>query len=174
MSRCSSSASSRPNFDATFEASPDFITNGLVAREIAEQGIVLLKNENAFLPLGTANVQSVALIGATWFAGMAKMAPLSLNAENANVDAPYTVTPQEGLENVLRSLGSAATVTYESGGGTGTQADIDRAVALARKSDLVIVDGRRQSVRTCDLSPGLPIIPPPTRISVRPGPASAP
>ena len=68
------------NFDVMYEATPDFVTHGLVAREIAEQGIVLLKNENAFLPLSTANVQSVALIGATWFAGMAKMAPLSLNA----------------------------------------------------------------------------------------------
>ena len=83
------------NFDATFEASPDFVTHGLVAREIAEQGIVLLKNQNTFLPLNAGNINSVALIGATWFAGMAKMAPLSLNAENANVNAPYTVTPQQ-------------------------------------------------------------------------------
>jgi beta-glucosidase len=146
------------NFDATFEATPDFITNGLVAREIAEQSIVLLKNENASLPLNTANVQSVALIGATWFAGMAKMAPLSLNAENANVDAPYTVTPKEGLENVLRSLGSAATVTYESGGGT--KANRDKAVRLARKSDVVIVMAGDNPYESCDLTPGLPVVPP--------------
>jgi beta-glucosidase len=147
------------NFDATFLAEPDFVTHGLVARKIAEEGIVLLKNENAFLPLSSAEVRSVALIGATWFAGMAKMAPLSLNGDNANVDAPYTVTPKQGLESVLRSLGSAATVTYESGGGTGT-AGIDRAVDLARRSDIVIVmvgDNPRES---CDTTPGLPIVPP--------------
>jgi beta-glucosidase len=148
------------NFDVTYEATPDFITHGLVAREIAEEGIVLLKNESGFLPLRTANLQSVALIGATWFAGMAKMAPLSLNGENANVNAPYTVTPKEGLENALRSLGSAATVTYDSGGGTGTQADIDRAVALARKSDVVIVMVGDNPYESCDLTPGLPIVPP--------------
>jgi beta-glucosidase len=148
------------NFDVMYEATPDFVTHGLVAREIAEQGIVLLKNENAFLPLRTTNVESVALIGATWFAGMAKMAPLSLNGANANVDAPYTVTPKRGLENVLRSLGSAATVTYESGGGTGTRADIDRAVELARKSDIVIVMVGDNPYESCDLTPGLPIVPP--------------
>jgi beta-glucosidase len=148
------------NFDVMYEATPDFVTHGLVARRIAEEGIVLLKNENAFLPLGTANVQSVALIGATWFAGMAKMAPLSLNAENANVDAPYTVTPKQGLQNVLRSLGSAATVTYDSGGGTGKRADIDRAVDLARRSSIVIVMVGDNPYESCDLTPGLPIVPP--------------
>ena len=151
------------NFDVTYEASPDFIAHGLVAREIAEQRIVLLKNENAFLPLSAANLESVALIGATWFAGMAKMAPLSLSGENANVDAPYTVTPKQGLENVLRSLGSAATVTYESGGGTGTRADIGRAVDLARRSNIVIVMVGDNPYESCDLTPGLPIVPPPDK-----------
>ena len=118
------------DFDVLFEASPDFVVHGLVAREIAEQGIVLLKNESAFLPLSPANVQSVALIGATWFAGMAKMAPLTLSAESERQRSVYR-DAEQGLENALRRLGSAATVTYKSGGGTGTHADIDRAVALA-------------------------------------------
>ena len=61
------------NFDVLFEASPDLFSHGLVAREIAEQGIVLLKNENNVLPLSAANINSVALIGATWYAGIAKL-----------------------------------------------------------------------------------------------------
>jgi beta-glucosidase len=149
------------NFDALFAATPDFVTHGLIAREIAQQGIVLLKNQNNFLPLNAAPLHSVALIGATWFAGMAKMAPLSLKGENANVNAPYTVTPRQGLENVLRSLGSAATVRYESGGGTGTKADRDKAVALASKSDLVIVMVGDNPYEKCDRETlGLPIVPP--------------
>ena len=95
----------------------------LMAREIAQQAIVLLKNENNFLPLNAANLQSVALIGATWYAGIAKL-PVRGGDDNTPFNEPgnppYTVTPQQGLENVLRSLGSPATVTYESGGGTGT------------------------------------------------------
>jgi beta-glucosidase len=145
------------DFEATFLEEPDFAANGVVARKIAEEGIVLLKNQNAMLPLNTGNLQSVALVGATWFAGMAKMAPLSLNGENANVDAPYTVTPKQGLESALRSLGSAATVTYESGGGTG---GIDRAVDLARRSDIVIVMAGDNPYEACDTTPRLPVVPP--------------
>ena len=149
------------DFDALFEAVPDFLAHGLVAREIAEQAIVLLKNENNFLPLDPANIQSVALIGAEWFAGMAKLPPRSIRADNVNVIAPYTVTPQEGLENVLRSLGSAATVRYDSGGGTGRKADRDRAVALAQKSDVVIVMVGDNPHELCDRETlRLPIIPP--------------
>lgn len=120
------------NFDALFSATPDLVSHALLAREIAEQGIVLLENQNSFPPLNAATVNSVALIGAR-FAGIATMAPLSLNGDNANVSAPYTVTPQQGLVNVLRSLGSAATVTYASGGGTGTKGW--RAGACCRRRD---------------------------------------
>src|SRR6185369_3517680 len=94
------------DFDALYAAVPDFLAHGLVAREIAEQGMVLLKNENSFLPLNPANINSVALIGAEWFAGMAKLPPRSVRADNASVVPPYTVTPQQGLENVLRAMGS--------------------------------------------------------------------
>ena len=70
------------------------------------------------------------------------------------------MTPKQGLQNVLRSLGSAATVTYDSGGGTGKRADIDRAVDLARKSSIVIVMVGDNPYESCDLTPGLPIVPP--------------
>jgi beta-glucosidase len=149
------------NFDVLFEAEPDFLAHGLVAREIAEQGIVLLKNQNNVLPLNTANLNSIALIGATWFAGDAKLPPRSIRGDNEGVVAPYKVTPREGLQNALRSLGSAATVTYDSGGGTGTKADRDRAVALAQKSDLVIVMVGDNPHELCDRETlRLPVIPP--------------
>lgn len=149
------------NFDVLFQAEPDFAAHGLVAREIAEQAIVLLKNENNVLPLNPATIGSIALIGAEWFAGEAKLPPRSIRGDNTNVVAPYTVTPQEGLENVLRSLGSPATVTYESGGGTGKKADRDRAVELARESDVVIVMVGDNPHELCDRETlRLPIVPP--------------
>jgi beta-glucosidase len=149
------------DFDALHEAVPDFLSHGLVAREIAEQGIVLLKNENNFLPLNPANIKSVALIGAEWFAGMAKLPPRSIRADNVSVVAPYTVTPQAGLTNVLRAMGSAATVTYNSAGGTGKKADRDAAVELAMNSDVVIVMVGDNPHELCDRENlSLPIIPP--------------
>jgi beta-glucosidase len=152
------------NFDALFEATPDFLSHGRTAREIAEQAIVLLKNENSFLPLSTANLRSVALIGAPWYAGIAKL-PVRGGDDNTPFNEPgnppYSVSPQEGLENVLRSLGSSATIKYESGGGTGTAADIDRAVDLARKSDVVIVMVGDDPSEGCDLPTlRLPTVPP--------------
>jgi beta-glucosidase len=152
------------DFDVLFAATPDFFSHGLMVREIAEQAIVLLKNENNILPLSTANLQSVALIGAPWFAGVAKL-PVRGGDDNTPFNEPgnppYSVTPQEGLENVLRMLGSPATVTYESGGGTGTRADIDKAVALAKKSEVVIVMVGDDPSEGCDLqSLRLPIVPP--------------
>ena len=149
------------DFDALFAAVPDFIAHGLVAREIAEQAIVLLKNENNFLPLNPANLRSIALIGAQWYAGMAKLPPRSISADNTSVIAPFTVTPLEGLQNALIALGSSATVTYNSAGGTGKKADRDAAVELARNSDVVIVMVGDNPHEFCDresLSP--PIIPP--------------
>ena len=75
-----------------------FAAHGKVAREIADESIVLLKNQNELLPLNPNKVKSIALIGATWFAGMAKLPPRSVRANNVGVIAPYTVTPEEGLQ----------------------------------------------------------------------------
>jgi beta-glucosidase len=152
------------NFDELFEATPDLTAHGSMARAIAEEGVVLLKNENNVLPLSAANLQSVALIGAPWYAGIAKL-PIRGADDNTPFNEPgnppYTVTPREGLETVLRSLGSPATVTYESGGGTGSQADIDAAVELARRSDVVIAMVGDDPFESCDLPTlRLPIVPP--------------
>jgi beta-glucosidase len=147
------------DFDAFYGTTPDFLAHGLVARELAEQGIVLLKNENDLLPLDPRNVRSIALIGAEWFAGMAKLPPRSIRGDNVNVVAPYTVTPLEGLRNVLTSLGSSATVTYDSA--AGDEAAREAAVELARSSDVVIVMVGDNPHELCDRETlGLPVIPP--------------
>ena len=149
------------NFDVLFQAAPDFLGHGLVAREIAEQSIVLLKNENNILPLNAATLKSVALIGAEWFAARRSCRLGRSGQTTQSVVAPYTVTPREGLRNVLRAMGSAATVTYKSGGGTGTKADRDAAVELAQRSDVVIVMVGDNPHELCDRETlGLPIIPP--------------
>jgi len=112
-----------------------FERGAAVARRAAEEGVVLLKNEEHFLPLGK-DIRSIALIGPKWFAGMATLPPRNLNAaELTTVVSPpqYTVSPERGLRDTLKRIGSAATVTYNSG------ADIASAVTLARQSDVAIV-----------------------------------
>ncbi|WP_059174241.1 glycoside hydrolase family 3 protein [Bacillus sp. FJAT-27445] len=110
----------------------DSKANGTSARKMAEEGAVLLKNENGFLPLD-GKPKSIALIGVEWFAGIAKLSPRSIRADNENVKTPYTVTPQQGLENVIKELGYNTKVTYNDG------RDPQAAAKLASQSDIVLL-----------------------------------
>ena len=110
----------------------DFATNGERVRQIGEQGSVLLKNDNRTLPLDAAALHSVALIGTPTFAGHAKF-----NSQGPSntivVTSPYTVTPEQGLNNALQKLGSTASVRYDDA------TDIAAAAALAAASDVAVV-----------------------------------
>lgn len=110
----------------------DPMLNGASARKMAEEGSVLLKNDNSFLPLN-GETKSIALIGLEWFAGEAKMSPRSVRDNNENVVTPYTVTPQEGLENVIKEMGYDTKVTYNNG------RDPEAAAKLAAESDVVLL-----------------------------------
>ena len=110
----------------------DPMLNGASARKMAEEGSVLLKNDNSFLPLN-GEPKSIALIGVEWFAGEAKMSPRSVRDDNTNVNTPYTVTPQEGLEKVIKELGYDTEVTYNDG------RDPEAAAKLAAESDVVLL-----------------------------------
>ena len=93
---------------------------------------MLLKNDDGFLPLN-GEPKSIALIGLEWFAGEAKMSPRSVRDNNEYVVTPYTVTPQEGLENVIKELGYDTEVTYNDG------RDPEAAAKLAAESDVVLL-----------------------------------
>ncbi|MEH7245343.1 glycoside hydrolase family 3 C-terminal domain-containing protein [Neobacillus niacini] len=110
----------------------DPMVNGASARKMAEEGSVLLKNANGFLPLD-GKPKSIALIGVEWFAGMAKMSPRSIRINNENVVTPYTVTPKQGLENVIKERGYGTKVTYNDG------RDPKAAAKLAAESDVVLL-----------------------------------
>ncbi|WP_428911974.1 beta-glucosidase family protein [Niallia sp. Krafla_26] len=110
----------------------DPMVNGASARKMAEEGSVLLKNNDGFLPLD-GKPKSIALIGVEWFAGIAKMSPRSVRDNNENVNTPYTVTPKQGLENVIKELGYGTKVTYNDG------RDPNAAAKLAAESDVVLL-----------------------------------
>ncbi|MCO5998985.1 glycoside hydrolase family 3 C-terminal domain-containing protein, partial [Actinoallomurus rhizosphaericola] len=97
------------------------------ARQIAEEGTVLLKN-NGVLPLSTSTTKKIAVIGADGGAGVA-----SVGGGSATVTSSGTVSPLTGIQN---RAGSGATVQFEAADGTG---GIDRAVTLAKSVDVPIV-----------------------------------
>ncbi|MCK5306954.1 MAG: glycoside hydrolase family 3 C-terminal domain-containing protein, partial [Candidatus Omnitrophica bacterium] len=77
-----------------------------LAREVAEGGIILLKNENNVLPLDSGKIKTIAVIG-----------PNSLRARvggggSSRVDPPYSVSPMKGLKN---KCGREITVHYSKG-----------------------------------------------------------
>ena len=107
------------------------------AATIAEEGIVLLKNENKILPLNKNNVKTIAVIG---FNAARKQ---SMGGGSSQIRAFYEITPLDGIKNIT---GNNIKVEYAQGyeikrGGGANQQMIDEAVALAKRSDIVIYVG---------------------------------
>jgi len=98
--------------------------DGLEARLLAEDGMVLLKNTGDELPLDPAHLHSIAVIGpyaagaATGGGGSSHVVPL------------YTVAPVEGIQ---QRAGAAVKVGFADG------KDVAQAVALAKSSDMAVV-----------------------------------
>jgi beta-glucosidase len=106
------------------------------ALKVAEEGIVLLKNEGNILPL-KKSVKTVAVIGAN--ADRAN----SMGGGSGQIKAKYEITPLQGLKN---ELGSSVTVNYVPGytiarDQKADQQQIAQAVAAAKAADVVIYVG---------------------------------
>ncbi len=107
------------------------------AARVAEEGIVLLKNDNNILPLNKNKVKSIAVIG---YNAERKQ---SMGGGSSQVRAFYEITPLNGIRNIG---GKKIKVTYAKGynivrNGSADQQLIDEAVAAAKKSDVVVYVG---------------------------------
>ncbi|MFU8853670.1 glycoside hydrolase family 3 C-terminal domain-containing protein [Micromonospora sp. SL1-18] len=85
-----------------------------VARDLAEQGTVLLKNADATLPLRTEATHSIAVIGADGGDGA-----YTAGGGSSHVIPPYVVTPYDGIK---QRAGGGTQVTYTPGGSQGAPA----------------------------------------------------
>jgi beta-glucosidase len=111
-------------FDHPLTRSPiPAAADGAIARSLAEQGTVLLRNQNDQLPLDPASTHSIAVIGP--FAGSA----MTGGGGSSHVKPLYTVSPVQGIQNRVPN----ATVTYDSG------SDPASAAALAKSADVAVV-----------------------------------
>ncbi len=97
--------------------------NGALARDLAEEGMVLLRNEGGLLPLQAGQIKSIALLGP--MAGKASTG----GGGSSHVEPVYSVTPLDGLK---KALGSGVTVTLGSG-------DEAKQVTLAKACDVAII-----------------------------------
>jgi len=107
------------------------------AFKIAAEGLVLLKNENHFLPLQKEQLKNIAVIG--YNADRRQ----SMGGGSSQVKAFYEVTPLEGLR---RFVGDQVNITYAKGyhiarGAVADAALVAEAVEAARKADVVVYVG---------------------------------
>lgn len=110
------------------------------ARKIAEEGIVLLKNDNSLLPIETHKYKNILVVGEN------AMKMMTIGGGSSELKAKYEITPLEGIRT---RFGKNANITYHQGyvsvyrPGT-VQArgwQLSDAVNAAKKADLVIYVG---------------------------------
>jgi beta-glucosidase len=110
----------------------DAQAHGAISRTIGSQIAVLLKNDGGLLPLNS-EPGSIVIIGQSKFVDEACLG----GGGSSKVIPLYTVPPLEGMQDVLRDLGSPATVTKV------TVADdlsnLDEAKNATRQADAVVL-----------------------------------
>lgn len=136
----------------------DFAAHAAITRADAEEGIVLLKNAGAILPL-SPNVRSIAIIGGHADKGVLAGGGSSLvyprggNAvpglEPTHWPGPIMYDPSSPLAEIQRQAPNA-TIRFASGD------DPAEAVALARSSDVVLVFATQWEGESLDVPLTLP------------------
>jgi beta-glucosidase len=112
-------------FDHPLTTTPiDATAGGAVARQVAEDGTVLLKNDNAQLPLDASKLHSIAVIG------QYAATPYPGGGGSSHVNPLYTVSPVQGIQ---QRAGSGLSVTTSDG------SNITQAAQQAAASDVAVV-----------------------------------
>lgn len=110
--------------------------HALIGRKIAQEGIVLLKNQNNLLPLDPKQPRRILVVGEN----AKKM--MTLGGGSSELKVKYEISPLQGIENYFTP---ASQVTYAEGySSVPTQnrhALLLEAVDAARKADVVIFVG---------------------------------
>ena len=117
--------------------------NQAVARKVAEEGIVLLKNESGTLPLDKDELSSIALLGK--YVNYNFYVP-GLGGSGAT-NPPYQITNLQGLQNKLGGSVELKTPAYDESNFEATKA---AAVEAAKNSDYAIVFAGLNSTTTSD------------------------
>lgn len=125
-----------------------------IAQRLAEQSIVLLRNEKSQLPLSASKVKSIALIGAHADIGMLSGGgSAQVDPPGGNVIMPPGKRQTEWGHPVwfptspLKAIRARTSASVEYAAGT----DVAAAAALAKKSDVAIVFAARWESEGMDL-----------------------
>lgn len=111
----------------------DAAAHGAIARRIGAEMAVLLKNDDTLLPLPDDTPGTILIVGQSKFAEFACQG----GGGSSKVDPLYTVDPAPGLRDVVAERGGTARV--ESFIVDDDLANLDHAVAAARRADTVVI-----------------------------------
>ncbi|MGD0463493.1 MAG: glycoside hydrolase family 3 C-terminal domain-containing protein [Tepidisphaeraceae bacterium] len=102
------------------------------AREVEEEGIVLLKNEGNLLPLNSAKISSIAVIGENAERRFAHA------GGSAEIKAIYEIP---GLQGIVQRAGANVNVTFSMGYSRrqNDEQRVARAVAAAKAADVAVI-----------------------------------
>jgi len=115
----------RENFDK-FMHQPDAVQ---LSKQIAEESVILLKNEKNILPIGP-EIKTIAIVGPN--ADQVQFGDYSWTKDNK-----YGVTPLQGIKNLI---GDKVQIKYVKGCDIhSTKADFSEAINNTKNSDLTIV-----------------------------------
>jgi beta-glucosidase len=113
------------------EKNKEFLVHGKLAREVAEEGIVLLKNDDNLLPLNKRKLNTIAVIGPNAASAVIQ------GGGSAQVTPYYKVAPLDALKNLC---GDKVQIVYEPGCGESPSPDLlEKAVKAAAGADVAIV-----------------------------------
>jgi beta-glucosidase len=104
-----------------------------IARTVAEEGIVLLKNEKNLLPLDATKLKTIAVIGENAIRLQAH------GGASSGIKAFYEITP---LAGIIKRAGDKVNIIFSEGYRKNGSDDLEkRALEAARSADLVIYVG---------------------------------
>jgi beta-glucosidase len=118
-------------FDDHAPGSLNTAAHQATARQVAEQAVVLLKNQGAALPLDPLRIHCLAVIGEN------AVAHQTHGGQSSGIKALYEITP---LQGIIGRVGDRVNVTYAKGyDAEGSPDLIHQAVRAAQQADVAIV-----------------------------------
>jgi beta-glucosidase len=120
-------------FDGRSEGSINTPQHQAAARRVAEEAVVLLKNEGGLLPLDAKKIKSLAVIGENATRLQA------YGGDSSRIKAFYEISP---LQGILTRVGNNVNITYSEGCRKDAGPDLaERAISAAKAADAVVFMG---------------------------------
>ncbi|HEV2328281.1 MAG TPA: glycoside hydrolase family 3 C-terminal domain-containing protein [Verrucomicrobiae bacterium] len=109
------------------------VAHEMISRRVAEEGIVLLKNEGNILPLNTAGIKTIAVIGDN------AVLEQDHGGGSSEIKSFFEISPLQGIVN---RAGKNVNIIFSQGYGTNGDPELTgRAIAAAKAADVVIYVG---------------------------------